>query len=342
VSVFLLLLGAAIAALLTRSFCSPRSPLFILDHPNPRSLHMTPVPRSGGIAILAGWLTSVLAGFTLLYAVGAGASWWVAAVLLVAVVSFADDRFGVAARYRFLVHLGAAGMLVVGGLSVRTLVLPGMNIALAALPDILLTLIFVVWMVNLYNFMDGMDGFAAGMAIFGFTTFGVLGLLSDHPSYAFVNLAVAAAVAGFLPFNFPPARIFMGDTGASTLGLLAAASMLWAGRHGVFPLWLGLLVFSPFVVDASVTLLRRALQGERLWEAHRSHYYQRLVQLGWGHRRTVSWEYALMGAASLSALLAFTSRTAIQWLVLAVWMALYSGLAISVQRLAGKPIPPGS
>jgi UDP-N-acetylmuramyl pentapeptide phosphotransferase/UDP-N-acetylglucosamine-1-phosphate transferase len=118
--------------------------------------------------------------------------------------------------------------------------------------------------------------------------------------------------------------------------------MLWAGRHGVFPLWLGLLVFSPFVVDASVTLLRRALQGERLWEAHRSHYYQRLVQLGWGHRRTVSWEYALMGAASLSALLAFTSRTAIQWLVLAVWMALYSGLAISVQRLAGKPIPPGS
>lgn len=340
-SLLLLLLGAATTALLTRSFCSPRSRLFILDHPNPRSLHDTPVPRSGGIAILAGVLVSLLAGFVLLFRVGPEWPWWVAAVSVVAAVSFADDRVGVAARYRFLVHLLAAGLLVAGGLSLQQLALPAASVAPPVWLDVGLTVAFIVWMINLYNFMDGMDGFAAGMAIFGFGSFGVLGLVGDEPSYAFINFAVAAAAAGFLPFNFPPARIFMGDTGASTLGLLGAASILWAGRHALFPLWLGLLVFSPFVVDATVTLVRRALRRERLWEAHRSHYYQRLVQLGWGHRRTVCWEYVLMAAASLSALGAFAGAAAVQWLVLVLWVVLYGGLAIAVRRLSGRPMRSG-
>lgn len=96
----------------------------------------------------------------------------------------------------------------------------------------------------------------------------------------FISLIIAAAFAGFLIFNFPPARIFMGDTGSSTLGLLAATLSLWGARDGVFPVWIAVLVFSPFIVDATVTLFWRLLRHEKIWQAHKAHYYQQLVQTG--------------------------------------------------------------
>ena len=162
--------------------------------------------------------------------------------------------------------------------------------------------LFVLWMINLYNFMDGMDGFAGGMAVIGFTTLAWLGRADTE--FAAVCMTIAAACAGFLVYNFPPARLFLGDTGSTALGFLAAACSLWGSQAGLFPFWAALWVFSPFIVDATVTLLRRLVRGERVWEAHRSHYYQRLVLLGWGHRRTVLAEYALMLACAGAAILA--------------------------------------
>ncbi len=197
---------------------------------------------------------------------------------------------------------------------------------------------FVIWMTNLNNFMDGMDGFAGGMAVFGFGTLGLLGHLAGDGYYAAVCWVIASASAGFLVWNFPPARIFMGDTGSLALGLLAAALSLWADRYGLFPLWLALLVFAPFVVDATLTLARRTLKGKRIWEAHRSHYYQRLVQAGWSHRRTVLWEYGLMFLCSVCALLAFSSSTGEQWLivsgVLGACLAAIAGVRRIEQRTA--------
>jgi UDP-N-acetylmuramyl pentapeptide phosphotransferase/UDP-N-acetylglucosamine-1-phosphate transferase len=186
-------------------------------------------------------------------------------------------------------------------------------------------------MINLYNFMDGMDGFAGGMAVIGFSTLAWLG--RADAGFAAVCLTVAAASAGFLIHNFPPAKIFLGDTGSTTLGFLAAACSLWGSKADLFPFWVALLVFSPFIVDATVTLLRRLLRGEKVWEAHRKHYYQRLVLLGWGHRRTVLVEYALMLACAGSAELAIHLSPAGQATLAAGWLLIYGLLMWGVGRL---------
>lgn len=327
-----LLLAAVVAALLTRRFCDPASGLHLLDLPNARSLHTRPTPRSGGIALLAG------AGAALvLLAGGGGLHAALAPVLLaalpVAVVSYFDDRGGVAVRVRFAVHLAAAGLLLATGGLPAALTLPGGVWQPGPAVTAMLALPFCVWMLNLYNFMDGMDGFAGGMTVAGYGTLALLGALAGDAGYATVAALPAAAALGFLAFNFPPARIFMGDTGAATLGFLAAGLILYGERAGLFPFWAGLLAFAPFIVDATVTLLRRLVHGERIWEAHRSHYYQRLVRLGWGHRRTVLAEYVLMAVCAAAALGGPRLPAAGQCWLLAAVVLLYAGLAAGVARL---------
>jgi UDP-N-acetylmuramyl pentapeptide phosphotransferase/UDP-N-acetylglucosamine-1-phosphate transferase len=256
-----------------------------LDHPNERSLHQRPVPRTGGIGVAAGIAVGALS-------VSPGEWWplWVGAVVLVA-VSFVDDLVGLPVVGRLVVHLLAAGGLV-GGLLVEDL---GWGWAIMAM-------IAVAWMVNLYNFMDGMDGLAGGMALFGFGFLAMAAWGAGDHLLMLVNLSIAAAVGAFLWFNFHPARIFLGDAGSTTLGFLAAGLGLIGWKNGTWSLGVPLLVFAPFVVDASVTLIRRLLRGERVWQAHRSHYYQRLVLAGWGHRKTAFVEYGLMILCGLSAL----------------------------------------
>lgn len=333
-----MLLAAVLPALvlsvwMTRRLCDPASLFHILDHPNERSLHTRPTPRSGGLGILTGWLAgSVVVGVAL--GVSPLLFWLCAALLPLAVVSFMDDHAGVSVVLRFSVHAGCAALLVWGaGLVLDRGLVPGLSQPRYKGVGELLAFFYIVWMVNLYNFMDGMDGLAGGMAVVGFGSFAVLGCMAGHGLFTAVSLATAAASGGFLLFNFPPARIFMGDVGSSTLGLLAAALALWATRDGVFPFWIGLLVFSPFIVDTTTTLVRRLFRGEKVWQAHKTHYYQRLVQLGWGHKKTVLWEYALMLACGLSAIWAVRLPVLLQWLTLVFWLACYSALALYVHVL---------
>lgn len=128
---------------------------------------------------------------------------------------------------------------------------------------------------------------------------GVLGAMAGHAPFTLLSLVPAGAACGSPLFNFPRARIFTGELGASTLGFLAAALAQWADRDRVFPLRVAVFVLSPFFVDVTVMLLRRALKGEKVWDARRSRFYQRLVLLGWSHCRTVLWEYRLMAACTL-------------------------------------------
>jgi UDP-N-acetylmuramyl pentapeptide phosphotransferase/UDP-N-acetylglucosamine-1-phosphate transferase len=321
----------AFTAWLTTRFYDPASKLHILDHPNERSLHTNPTPRSGGVAILGG-IFAGLAWGTWRFAWPMEIPWLVASIVLVALVSFMDDRSGVGVAYRFAAHMIAAGLLVVAGLAMQSLPFPGMAWPLATWLAVAISALFIVWMINLYNFMDGMDGFAGGMAVIGFGAFALLGWHSGHTAFLIVSLVTASASAGFLLFNFPPARIFMGDVGSSVLGLLAAALSLWGARDDVFPLWVALLVFSPFIVDATVTLLRRAFKGEKVWQAHRTHYYQRLVQMGWGHRKTVLWEYVLMIAVAISALWGIDKSASTQWAILGAWVVLYVLLATGLRH----------
>lgn len=277
---------------ITLLLISSKSPLQILDAPNERSLHEHPTPRTGGVAILT---SLIVAWFWLAmnFLCPVEIFWIAGAAILVACISFLDDLRGVSPLLRITVHGLAAILLIVGG-----------GLSLDGIFGVIITWLAIIWMLNLYNFMDGMDGFAGGMAVCGFAFLGLAGWLHGNEVYAYYAWVISAASCGFLLLNFPPARIFMGDSGSATLGLLVASFSLWGIGNGSFPIWFPILVFSPFIVDATITLIRRAMLGEKVWLAHKSHYYQRLVQAGWSHRKTVLAEYVLMILAGCSALLA--------------------------------------
>lgn len=285
---------------------------FFHDIPNERSLHSTPVPRIGGIALMAG----VLSGWALLLH---SLSWWVVLpVVGLFALSLLDDMRSLSAGIRLIGHFLAA-----------LIALSGADMSLLWFIPALL---FIVWMTNLYNFMDGSDGLAGGMALFGFGCYGAGAWMGGHEAFALLNISVASAALGFLFFNFHPARVFMGDAGSIPLGFLAAIFGISGWKQGFWPLWFPLLVFSPFVVDATVTLFKRAMRGERLSQAHRSHYYQRLVQMGWGHRNTALAEYALMLLVGMSALWGIGLDVQGQIKILALWCAIYSGLLMWIDR----------
>ncbi len=319
-----LLLAFVAAVLLCWRFSSPDSLFHVLDHPGERSLHEQATPRSGGIAIVAAvimaWGTAIALG-RLTW--NETLAWMMAGVVLLAVVGGMDDRWDISPLKRLMAQFLAASLLLAAGLAPEVLRFPGVSFALSTPLALGFTVLFVLWMTNLYNFMDGMDGFAGGMAVVGFTAMAWLGWRAGDADFALGALLVAAACGGFLMFNFPPARLFMGDAGSPVLGYLAAAFMLEAERSGLFPLWAGVLIFSPFVVDATYTLLRRLLAGKRVWQAHREHLYQRLVQAGWSHRHTVLWAYVLMLGAALTADRALLLNPQVQWVILSCWILIY-------------------
>ncbi len=322
-----------VSVLLTRYFTRPDTFLYIVDEPNHRSLHTRPIPVSGGVAILIAFTLSMTVACW--YDTPPSVWGWInASGLLIAMISFWDDCRHVPVLYRLTIHFFAACLLLwQTDFWLTQLDLPGILWTLPIYIKMTCSVLFVVWMVNLYNFMDGMDGFAGGMAVFGFSTLAILGGLAEQSFFMLINLIIASAAAGFLIFNFPPAKIFMGDVGASSLGFLVAIMSLWGHHDGIFPLWVAMLIFSPFIVDATITLCRRLRRGEKVWLAHRSHYYQRLVQLGWGHRRTVLWEYVLMIGCSLCAILAPFLSVKSQWGILIFWGVVYVMLMYLVHRL---------
>lgn len=325
-----------VSALLTRRLSHPPHWFErMVDMPNARSLHEGAVPRTGGVAIT---LALLAACFVAVAAFPLPIAWALigAAMLLVGGVSFLDDRGDVKARYRLLAQLGAGVLLLAAGVSWSRLELPGLTWEMPETLAWLLTIGYLVWMVNLYNFMDGMDGFAGGMTLFGFGALAVLGWQADDVGFALANAAVVAAAGGFLIGNFPPARIFLGDLGSATLGLLAAIFSLVGSQRGLFPLWMAWLAFSPFIVDATWTLLRRIVRGERVWQAHRSHHYQRLVLAGWSHRKTVLWSYLLMAACAGTTLAAQDMSVRDQWFLLAAWTVVYVLIDFKT-RLAERP-----
>ena len=170
-----------------------------------------------------------------------------------------------------------------------------------------------------------------GMAVIGFGAYS-LAAWAHTPELSMTCMAIAGAAIGFLAFNFPPAKVFMGDAGSIPLGFLAGTLGILGWREGIWPAWFPILVFSPFIVDATVTLWRRLLRGERVWQAHREHAYQRLILAGWTHRRLVLAAWVLMAAAAVTALFARSASSALQAGALFVWLAIYMGAWIVIER----------
>jgi UDP-N-acetylmuramyl pentapeptide phosphotransferase/UDP-N-acetylglucosamine-1-phosphate transferase len=270
-----------------------------LDVANGRSLHVGAIPRIGGIGMAIA-VTASQGCYAYFATAHLPAVLYVAAVGLVG-VSFVDDCRTLPVVLRLLAHMVAA-------------------VTIVALLDVpwfyaLALVLALIWMTNLYNFMDGSDGLAGTMAAIGFAAYALAAWPGNEP-LACLAATVAAAAAAFLVFNGSPATVFLGDAGSIPLGFLAGALGILGWQQGLWSIWFPLQVFLPFIADATVTLGRRLLQGEAVWQAHRDHYYQRLVRLGLSHRTLAVYAGALMACCAATAIAALAARPEAQggWL----------------------------
>lgn len=283
-ALFLIWVGGAVSAWVLTGLVLRYARRRLLDIPNERSSHAVPTPRGGGLAIAlvvsAGLLVQALVGAldsrtsASLLAAGGAVAW----------IGWLDDRKGVGPRARFGVHVAAILLVLVGTSGLGPLAMPGLPPV--AVLNYVAAAFALAWLINLFNFMDGIDGIAGAEAVFFAIGLGLC--LRVHGVEAGVAMPLAALIGastlGFLAWNWPPARIFMGDVGSGFLGFGLGALALLAHRETSLNLWVPTILLGVFVTDATVTLLRRAARGERWYAAHRSHAYQWLARRHGAHR----------------------------------------------------------
>jgi UDP-N-acetylmuramyl pentapeptide phosphotransferase/UDP-N-acetylglucosamine-1-phosphate transferase len=301
----------------------------ILDLPSDRSSHTIPTPRGGGLAVIAVALP-LWVGLGILF--GAPTVWLVApaGAAVLAAVSWMDDRRGLAPLPRLLVQAAAvlAGLATLGGSEVYVL-----SDGLPWWLDRLVAGLGWLWFVNLYNFMDGIDGLAGvetihvalGAAIIGFTVSGL-------PWLGYVGVVLAGAAAGFLMLNWHPAKLFMGDVGSVPVGYLLGYMLVTLAAEGY--LAAALILPAYYLADATITLVRRAVRGAKVWEAHREHFYQRAARTVGSHSAVVTTvvavNFALLGLALLS--------VRKPWLGLAAATAVVAGLLWRLAAMARSTV----
>lgn len=309
----------------------------LLDVPNERSSHSVPTPRGGGLAIAFTALGGIILAAILhwidwnlaIALVGGGA--------MIAAIGWIDDHRSLSALTRFAVQFLSAGWAIywLGGL-------PSLSIGSATLHigifGSILGIIGIVWAINLYNFVDGIDGLAAGEAISTGVIGGLILLAMGQKGLATVSLIIAAANAGFLPLNWAPARLFMGDVGSGMLGYLFAVLAIASENSGAVPLLLWVLLLGAFVFDATVTLCRRIAHGERWYHAHHSHAYQRMVQAGKSHAQVSSTILVINLALALLAIVAWL-RPALFLIAIGAGTVLLSIIYLSVERIRPMHAP---
>ncbi|KTC59821.1 MULTISPECIES: MraY family glycosyltransferase [Pseudomonas syringae group] len=255
---------------LLRKYALARS---LIDIPNARSSHSIPTPRGGGVSIVVAFVIAMailawvghLSASVFFAVVGSGG--------LVAVIGFMDDHGHIAARWRLLGHFLAAAWALFWLDGLAPVDILGWTFTPGAVGQVLAAF-YLVWMLNLYNFMDGIDGIAGIEAVTVCLGMSIIYALGDYVGLSWEVLLLAAAVAGFLYWNFPPAKIFMGDAGSGFLGIVLGVLSIQGSWASPQLLWCWLILLGVFIVDATVTLVRRLLRREKLYEAHRSHAYQ--------------------------------------------------------------------
>ncbi len=323
---------AALSCLLTWGALAHARRLDLLAHPEERSSHTVPTPSGTGVGLAAAIVVALL--FVMFQFKEPEALWLVGGVLCLSAAGFCDDARALRPGVKFGVVLAAAWFSCRVGL-VHGVELPGLAelpFAWLALP---LTLFWLVGFTNAFNFMDGTNGIAGLTAVVTGAALAVFGLRAGDTILMSLGLVTAGASIGYLPWNFPKARLFMGDAGSLPLGLLVASGIARAAGTGALPFAAGVLLVGPFVFDTTFTLIRRALRGERLSEAHREHLYQRFARLAGGHEPSALL-FAILASGCAVLGLEYASRGTLgQVLSLLgplVAMLLFAGLVTALER----------
>lgn len=270
------------SGLLTKAFCILAQNTRLMDLPNNRSLHQTPTVRGGGLVFIGLSLLSL--PFLCNYTQTSLSDLWILIICIIslATVSFWDDLFTLAVKPRFLVHLLVAVL-------VACFMMPDqLNFIFFSITNPILIIPFLIiatlWSVNHFNFMDGLDGICAMQAVFLCASYAIFFGLFGSALYQDFCIILICSLIGFLFFNFPPARLFMGDVGSATLGLIVFCIALIAQKKFQLPIMYWFMLNALFLFDASITLLRRIINKEVWYTPHRKHAYQRLKQSGMNAR----------------------------------------------------------
>jgi len=307
-----------------------------IDRPNDRSSHVVPTPRGGGLAIVLGTLIGVIC----FAPVNRDVVVFLASVSVVAGVSFFDDFRSLSFGIRLATQGCAALVLILGlGLVVHSVELPAFEWLPPYWVGLVLSILFVVGYCNFFNFMDGINGIAAIQAALCASTLALLLNGVGATDWSILAAAVAGAAIGFLPHNFPRARMFMGDVGSVTLGFTLAVLTMVAHSRGV-P-WPGLLlVHGAFLFDSVFTLIKRLSRGQNIFRPHREHVYQRLVQRGLSHTNSTLIYTGLGAVCCLAGYLYSEANTAGRWIALSLPLILFSIVALAAhRRILENPTP---
>jgi Fuc2NAc and GlcNAc transferase len=280
----------------------------VLDIPNARSAHTHLTPRGGGIVFLGLWIAALLVAFFLnlialqtLFIILPG-------VVFVATVGFCDDCYQLPARWRALAYLLAA-ILSISTLGGWNQFLLNENIILPlGMFGSVFAVLLITWSTNLFNFMDGLDGLAASEAIFILTLGGFFLAQVGGESIALSAWLLSAGIGGFWIWNTPPARVFMGDVGSTALGFIMMLLAFWGEKQYGVPALLWFILYGVFLVDATLTLIRRIMAKEAIYQAHKLHAYQRLYQAGYSHAKVLILISSVNGILGLLAVYGFYAR----------------------------------
>lgn len=300
--------------------------------PNERSSHTEPMPLGGGIVIVIVCLIAYL-GISL-YLPGTFSWGYFFGAVMIALVSFLDDIYSIAFPYRLLVH-GAAAVLIISDVDTWHGITMLGHIKLGNFGYVL-TFLWIVWMVNSYNFMDGIDGLAGLQAVIAGLGWLILSYILQMPAIYLFSGVIAVASLGFLFHNWNPARIFMGDVGSAFLGFTFASLPLIAREKAsknpdLLPIAAVLFVWF-FLFDSVVTLMRRAVRGEKIWQAHREHLFQRLMLSGLSHRRVTVFYGILASVLSIFILLSVEFRQDIEVAIFPVVIILTGALLVFLAK----------
>lgn len=250
----------------------------MIAQPGKRQSHAVATPTGGGLGLI---FSIVVTSLCLQLILPLAGFWWqnmLPGILLLTIVGWRDDKFPVSSLVRLLVQLTVSFWLLGFGWS---------QFSPAGMALFTGVIVAMIWLMNLYNFMDGSNGMAGFQGIFAGMVLAVFFQIDEQYGMALIALAVAAACGGFLPLNFPGARVFMGDAASVPLGFIFASLAVYGIQAGSFGLPVFVLIMSVFLVDATLTLLARVFGGERWYTAHAQHVYQRLIAQGWSHSRVL-------------------------------------------------------